>query len=118
MPTMDDFVGGAKKYIDSATEKTNNFIDMSKLKYNISVMKNDAKNEYTKLGKLCYEMSEKGVDEPEKMSKIIARINKINMEIEFANMELAKYTEKVCPECGASNDIKFKYCSRCGSKLD
>lgn len=118
MSAFDNFMYGAKRCIDTATVKTNEFIETSRVKIERAQLNNTLREEYTKLGKLCYDMSEKDVKDPEKMSRIIAKINRLKEDIELANDHLSSYEEKFCEVCGMTNPAKFQYCSKCGNKLD
>jgi ribosomal protein L40E len=118
MSAFDEFVYGAKKCFDAAAVKTNEFIEASKIQIEKSQLNCELRDEYVKLGKACYDMSESGIDNTAKMQAIIERINSIKEELKLAEENFKSKKPKICHNCGSKNDYDFKYCSKCGSKLD
>lgn len=118
MSALDEFINGAKKCLDTATIKTNEFIEASRVQIEKSQLTGQLREEYAKLGRLYYEMSTTGVDKTEKINTVISKINDLLADIQLAKETLSANIDKVCKNCGASNSSKFEYCSKCGMKLD
>ena len=117
MSVFDEFLYGAKKCFDAAAEKTSDLFEASKIQLEKSQLTCEIKEEYEKLGKICYHMSESGVDQTEKMKASIVRIHALRDELAQLRENAKSDRVKVCTECGAENSPHFKYCSSCGSRL-
>ena len=117
MSTFDDLIYGAKKALDVATVKTNELYEASKIQIEKSQLNGKMKEEYLKLGKTCYQMSDTGIDQTEKMKTIITKIHELDAELKNLNQnsETSKY--KTCSECNSQNSIKSNFCYKCGNKL-
>ena len=119
MSAFDEIVYGAKKCFDAASVKTNEIIEASKIQIEKSQLNCKLKEEYVRLGKVCYNMSETNVDQTAKMKLIITRIKQILEDIEVANQNFSSNSNKphVCENCGTTNANKSDFCSKCGNKL-
>ena len=117
MSAFDEIVYGAKKCFDAASVKTNEFIEASKIQIEKSQLNCMLKEEYIRLGKACYEMSEKDIDQSVKMKVIIKKINSLLQDIELANQNFSSNKPKICESCGATNTSKAEFCSKCGNKF-
>lgn len=118
MSAFDEILYGAKKCFDAAAEKTNEFIENSKIQMEKSQLHCEMKDEYVRLGRTCYQMSETGIDQTEKMKTIIAKIKALHDELERVSTAQRTPKETVCEVCGAVNASRNAYCSKCGVKLD
>lgn len=81
MFSFDEFVTGAKKCFDVASEKGTELLEASKLQIRRSELNCKLKDEYARLGKICYEMTKGEGDVSEKMEKCVVKISKILEDI-------------------------------------
>ncbi|MEG0614686.1 MAG: hypothetical protein RR540_02940 [Oscillospiraceae bacterium] len=117
MSTFDNFITKAKKYVDVATVKTNEFVEVSRIEIEKSQLNSKLRELYCKLGRICFNMSKTGNDESEKMSKIINKINEVQADIDLANENLGTKKYKNCPICNNKNSNLAEFCSNCGEKI-
>lgn len=118
MSTFDEVVNGAKKMFDAAAVKTNELYESSRIHIEKSQLNCKLKEEYEKLGKTCYNMSETGEDMTIAMKNSINKINQLKKEIQLKNDDLNNVNNTVtCSACGASINAKCDYCPKCGAKL-
>lgn len=117
MSAFDEILYGAKKCFDTAAEKTNEFVEASKVRMEKAQLIGEIREEYEHLGKVCYQTSETGVDQTDKMKVIIAKIHALRQELQQADENAKTGKVKVCEHCGVSNSYKFEFCSSCGTKL-
>ncbi len=115
---MDDFIDGARRYADIAATKTNEFIEISKLKLDKTRLQSKVRENYQKLGKLCFKMSESGTDLTKDMNDIIDIIRSLKEDIAWIDEQLREAKpHKTCQKCGTANPTSCVYCSACGEKL-
>jgi len=116
---FDDFVNTTKNYVEKAGQKTVEIIDITKLKWQISELKNKLNRDYIILGKKTFKSIENDdSDFIDDSSEIIDNIREKKQAIEELNERLKelKGTQK-CENCGESNDKYSKYCKKCGDLL-
>lgn len=118
MSTFDEFINGAKKAFDTASEKTSEIFEATKIQVEKSQLNCKLSNEYEKLGKACFKMSETGIDTTEKMKNHISRIKDIHSELDkLGENRTSKSLSKFCPNCNTIFNGKYTFCPICGEKL-
>lgn len=117
MSAFDDLVYGAKKCFDAAAVKTTEIIECSRVQLEKAQLNGELKEQYTKLGKLCFEMAESGEDKSVPMRHVMDSIREILEDLKLADENVKSNKPKVCPNCKNENDPEFEFCSRCGTKL-
>lgn len=81
MFTFDEFVTGAKKCFDAASEKGSELLESGRLQVRRSELNCKLKDEYARLGKMCYAAAGGDSSVNEKMEKHIIKIREILEEI-------------------------------------
>lgn len=115
---MDDFIDGARRCADVAATKTNELIEVSKLKLDKAKLRSKLREQYQKLGRLCFNEKENGENHSEEMREIIEAIKIYNKDIAWTDEQLrSALPHKVCRACGGKCSVKCTYCSYCGEKL-
>ena len=116
---LDDLINSAKNLVDIAGKKTDNVVEVSKLKYQCVQMSADLKSLYEKLGNAVYTMVKSDFSNKELMDSLIEEIDSLKERIDQVNQEIAKRKNiRVCPACGSRNEKDACYCNKCGNKLD
>ena len=116
---LDDLINSAKNLVDIAGKKTDNVVEVSKLKYQCVQMSAELKSLYEKLGNAVYTMVKSDFSNKELMDSLIEEIDSLKERIDQVNQEIAKRKNiRVCPGCGSRNEKDACYCNKCGNKLD
>ena len=114
---FDEIKSGAKDIFDKAAAKANEAIDYSRTQIDRGQLRAKIKEEYCKLGKICYDMHEVGDDRTGEMKQMIAEIKKLKEKLEEADAAVNAKKTKECKFCGTANDAASVYCTKCGEKL-
>ncbi|MBE6839548.1 MAG: hypothetical protein E7507_08450 [Ruminococcus sp.] len=118
MSGMDSFIDGARRCIDSAAEKTGDFIEVSKLKLEKTQLESKVREQYQKLGKMCFDMSETGTDTTPYMNEVMDKIRELKKDIQWTEDRINSVKpQKTCASCGKKNSTENLYCQNCGAKL-
>ena len=116
---LDDLINSAKNLVDIAGKKTDNVVEVSKLKYQCVQMSAELKSLYEKLGNAVYTMVKSDFSNKELMDSLIEEIDSLKERIDQVNQEIAKRKNiRVRPACGSRNEKDACYCNKCGNKLD
>ncbi len=119
MGKLDEVLAKAKDLAKVAGNKTEEVVELTRLKIQASQLRGDIDANYLKLGEIIYELNKAGTENEELISMCIA-------EIESQREELAELTNKIdemknvvkCTECMAANPVGALYCARCGARLE
>lgn len=118
MGILDDVVVNAKSAAQTVGKMAGQFVDMSKLRINLSELNGEINRRYQELGQYIYETQKAGkVDEAEVEDKI-AGIDELYTQFAAVSAQLAALQNKItCPGCGKQMDADATFCSHCGMKL-
>ena len=119
MGKLDEVLAKAKDLAKVAGNKTEEVVELTRLKIQASQLRGDIDANYLKLGEIIYELNKAGTENEELISMCIA-------EIESQRTELAELTNRIdemknvvkCSECLAANPVGALYCARCGARLE
>ena len=119
MGKLDEVLAKAKDLAKVAGNKTEEAVELTRLKIQASQLRGDIDANYLKLGEIIYELNKAGTENEELISMCIA-------EIESQRTELAELTNRIdemknvvkCSECLAANPVGALYCARCGARLE
>ena len=114
---FDNIKAGAKDILDKAAAKANEAIDYSKTQIDRGQLRAKIKEDYCKLGKICYDMHDAGDDRTGEMKQIISEISDLKAKLEEADAAVNAKKTKECKFCGTANDATSDYCTKCGEKL-
>ena len=101
-----------------AGKKTEEMVEVSKLKLQEVSLNADLQNCYERIGSLVYRSRKSGLDNEAEITEIISQVDDLLQElaqIQSKREELKKV--KKCPNCGASCSVDSHFCSRCGMVL-
>ena len=118
MSAFDEFVNGAKKAFDYASVKTNEVVEATKVQIEKSQLSCKLRDEYEKLGRTCYKMSETGEDLTGQMKLHISKIKELIESIKQATENSASKSKlKTCENCNFVVSPNYQFCPKCGAKL-
>lgn len=118
MGIFEDLLASAKNAVDVAGQKTDNVVEITKLKYQCVQLTNELKSLYEKLGSAVYSMKKAAYQNNDLMDSLIEEIDEIKERIKEVNDQIALRKEIIlCPACGYQNDKHAIYCMKCGNKL-
>lgn len=118
MSFLDDVINTTKTVAATAGKKTDEAVQLSKLKLKAVQVNSEIKGKYEKLGALIYQMAKSDEKHNEEFDLIIADIDDCYAklaEIEEKTDELKQ--EISCPVCGVKTKNDNAYCPKCGEKL-
>lgn len=116
---FDHLMNKARDLAGMAGKKTEEVLEVSKLKYSCVQLNNEIQHSYEKLGAFTYKFQKTGEENPELVEMCVK-------EIDGLLEKLRELTERIdeaqnrsrCPACGFMNDFKAQYCMKCGEKLE
>lgn len=107
-----------KKTASAAYDKSEQLVEITKLKFAINGVKNEIDKLYTELGKLCYKAAQ-GEDTKDAGDEIIKAITEKSEALDSLNSELLQVKNiRVCPKCGKPLPEKGSFCAYCGEKSE
>ncbi|MBR3920919.1 MAG: hypothetical protein IKJ47_03175 [Oscillospiraceae bacterium] len=119
-------IDSAKRYADIAAEKTNEIIELSKLKLDKAKLQSKEREQYRKLGKYYFDLVSNTEEQSEESSKenlaliedCIETIKNLRQDIEWISEQIGTLKpHRICAICGAKNPTSCNFCSSCGKKL-
>lgn len=118
MGFLDDVISTTKNVAATAGKKTDEAVQLSKLKIKESQLNGDIKNKYEKLGEMIYQMAKSETKDDNAFALMVseiddcfARLSEISEKIDVLRGEIA------CPNCGKKTKDENAYCPSCGTKL-
>jgi hypothetical protein len=130
---MADFFDKLKESINkgvaTASALTQELIDTTKIKSQISTLENQKRKAFEELGELTYEMFQNGTNEEEKLREKCAAIKEQADQIKSLEASIAQPQQTSneihsVPEaaskcsCGAELPVGVKFCGSCGKKIE
>ena len=116
------FDGWGKKITDTVDvvgKKTNDMVEIQKLRSQISSLEKGIEKNYVELGKMVFAkyQDKEALSESEKA--LCEEITGSAVLIEEYENEIADIRGiKKCPSCGAASPADTAYCPKCGTKLE
>lgn len=118
MGILDDVVVNAKSAAQTVGKMAGQFVDMSKLRINLSELNGEINRRYQELGQFIYEAKKAGTADEAELEEKIVGIDDLYAQFTAVSAQLAALQNKVtCPCCGKQMDIDATFCSHCGVKL-
>lgn len=115
---LDAFMEKARSAADAATKKTNDLVQLSRLKLEASQIQNDIDREYKRLGIAVYQMINDNEMDRDRMDSFCKKIALLLYNLKTTEEQINTLKKTIpCPACGHLNPSKSSYCSQCGEKL-
>ncbi len=117
---FNDVIGKAKDGFEAVAKKTEEVVNVSKLKIEQSSVEAKLKADFERLGKLCYYSMQDGEEKNEAayksvMEDISSKLEQIEaLKTEIENMK----DKKLCPGCHRYVNTNSAFCSFCGGKMN
>lgn len=116
--SLNSLLDKAMSVANVAGKKTEEMVEVSKLKLQEVSLNADLQNCYERIGSLVYRSRKSGLDNEAEITEIIAQVDALLEELaqnQSKREELKKV--KKCPNCGAACAVDSHFCSRCGMML-
>ena len=112
---FDEIMWKARSAADVASQKTNEMVELSKLKYSIKQTQWDIEKAYSKLGAFVYESKKSNEDFSDLINLAVGEIDLLGEKLdELENQLLACKKVSKCSSCGKENAKEAAFCQRCG----
>ena len=116
---FDDIMSSIRSAADTVSKKTEETVEISKLKFNIAKIKGDIEKKYADLGRCVYGACKGAENYQESSNAIVKDIDDLKAELKKAEDELKEITGTfTCPQCGKKCGKGDSFCSGCGRKTD
>lgn len=115
---IDDVFDKAKEAVNIAAKKTEEVVNISKLKYELVKVNNEIRSYYEKLGNSIYKMKKEGYQNDDLVNSLCEEIDELLFKASALNHEIADLQNVViCPVCSQKNVKDSFYCAKCGAKM-
>ena len=118
MGILDDVVINAKSAAQTVGKMAGQFVDMSKLRINLSELNGEISRRYQELGQFIYEAKKAGSADEAELEEKVAGIDDLYTQLTAVSAQLSALQNKdTCPCCGKQMEMEATFCSHCGMKL-
>ena len=90
MGIFEDLMAGAKNVVDYAGKKTDDVVELSKLKYQSSQLSNELRSLYEKLGSAVYSMMKSEYDNKELIDSLASEIEEVKNALQEISEKIAE----------------------------
>lgn len=115
---LENFSNALAETADVVVQKTEDGIEVQKIKSQIRVLERNNARDYQEIGKIIYDRFEKGELDDETIEKICENIKEREDSIEkqIKQMESVKGVS-ICRGCQEPVAVNAVYCPKCGAKV-
>ena len=118
MDIIEKIINNVEKTAKTVVQKSNDVVEITKLKMAISSAEAEAEELIADVGRLVYDAYKSGEGNPELVEEKCEQIEALKKDIEEKRNLFAKLRNlKRCNECEYENEAEAVYCCKCGSKL-
>ncbi|MDR0904277.1 MAG: hypothetical protein LBM59_06555 [Ruminococcus sp.] len=110
-------VKGAKYVADKAAKTATVAFDYTKNQLDRAAIRDQIKETYQELGKLCYSEVTGTADAKAEMRDCKEKLDELFCALKEAEKAVKPLSYKVCDFCNAHNSKDSSFCSKCGEKL-
>lgn len=111
---IEDIFGKAKQAASAAGKKTEELVEISKLKLSAMQVNTDIKALYEKLGSAVYSMQKAHYENPELVASLVEEIDDKRGDLKKIRDKIAVLQKaKECPCCQTKNPKEAYYCQKC-----
>ena len=124
---FDKLISNIDKGMQVVSARGKEFIEISRLKLEISTIKSAVRRKYNTVGQKTYEMFSKNEfnaealkADCEEITELLEKIAGLEAAIKDLEMNTSKTPqgeEVVCPQCGATNKTGDKFCKDCNAEI-
>lgn len=117
MGFVDELLDKAKYVAAKAGEKTNELVEVSRLKLACVGLSTNLEKQYQKLGHIVYDMVKSEENDEEAVFQCVDEIDQILAEMQEINGKIDEMKGNICPTCKKVNPDGAVYCCFCGGTL-
>ncbi len=117
---FNNIVDKAKQGFEVVYKKTEDVVNVSKMKLDKASLEAKLSKSYEMLGQICYQSVISGENfESEEVKVLVDDITDNIAEIEELDIKIQGLkNKKLCPKCHSSIDVNSVFCSNCGEKVE
>ena len=114
---LNEIIEKAKELAQTASEKSQEFYQISKLKIEIGELKLKRDKNFNAIGKQVYDAKKAGEELPS-FDALVEEIDLLNADIEEKKDAISEIkNSKRCPNCGADISEDDPFCAKCGTSV-
>ena len=114
-----NFTNMLKDTMESAGKKTNEMVEVSKMKLQIAQQRAELSKAYEKLGAMVYDMMKSDAQDSSAIDVCIDEIDFIFSKIAEAEGKVNELKKVIiCESCGSEVAMDACFCSKCGAKIE
>lgn len=115
---IDDVVIKAKQAANTAAQKTEKVVNLSKLKLECAKTHGEINTAYEKLGRSFYQMRKGGYQNDELIDSLSNQLDTLHEREKVLKQEISALRNVLtCSVCSHANPKESLYCGQCGAKL-
>lgn len=115
---FDSLMGKVKQGVSAGAKKTEQVVNVSKLKMEVGNVNKEINSTYEKLGKAFFEMRNSDQPEEQILVSFCDELDALFLREKTIKHEIAVLEGAVvCPACSHANKKESTYCTNCGTKL-
>lgn len=119
MAFFDDISKKIEDLTQTAAKKSSEVLEFTKLTLNIHAEEENIRKLYNKIGILCYEIFENGLEDYSSVTEICEQVKVHKDKIKELKKEIDKAKNiKSCSNCGTELEETHMYCPKCGTKVE
>ncbi len=117
---FNDVVERARQGLDVVVKKTEEVVNVSKLKIEKTSLESELSKSYEILGKLCYDaVKDNGSFDAESVKPVIDDITEKLSQVKRIKKDIVTaQNKKQCTNCGGGIDKDSVFCNKCGAKVN
>lgn len=117
-----DLLDKIKKGTKVIAEKSEELVEVAKIKMSIGKTETELVKRQTELGVLVYNLYTEGKANIPEVAGLCGEIDQLMREIDNLNLQLNELQavdkeKKHCPNCSSENQQGAKFCAKCGAKI-
>ncbi len=115
---FDGAVSKAKEVFGAACKKTEDALNVQKLKIEAAALESKRNKDFAVLGEIYYSQIKDNSDLKGQTKAVVDAINEKSEKLENLYMEISDNSGKrKCPSCGSAIENDSIYCNKCGEKV-
>lgn len=118
MNVINELYEKAKEVTNAAGKKTDEIVQISRLKMNCVSINNEIKQRFEALGCQIYDMLKSGEEDTETLLVTVDQIDDLFKKLSDANAKIEELKKiMTCPKCSSRNRQDAIFCMKCGTRL-
>ncbi len=119
MASFEDFWNLTKETAEKVGRKTSDFVDVTKLRMELSSVEKELSVTLEGLGRVVYDSRKSGEDATDMILACIEHVDELMEQRDDLRHKIDVYKNvRRCASCGVNNPEEADFCQKCGTKLD